>query len=361
MFTDPPTPHTRQTLLAAARAHAHGDRHAEMAVLVAEAHSSDVLQSVSAEAVGEAVDCAQQAGDARLESAALDALLALRVSRGEVVEAAAIGRRRVELLTSVRLDPATVVELKDALYVAAITATGAGDLAGALRLARQQTRLPYLEGERDLSSEVVLAPAALAGAWDEVIAAAELFRRAWRQADCRRAPGWAIGPAAVAMVHGLRGDESARADWLEVLASIRGVPDHLATQDTGYGETFDAMVLLHQGRPEEALRRLAPEPGAIRTWWHGQLFSQWHLALRAEAAVLAEHPDAEDHVAQADHAMAGNPIATALVLRAKALRSGDDNALVDVIAAFEAGNCRYQATRTLTLASGGAADERAVL
>ncbi len=352
MFADLPPPQTRQTLLAAARAHGQGDPRTEIAVLIAEAHSGDLHGPLSAEAAGRAADCAAAAGDPRLESAALDALVALGISRGDVVGAATIGRRRVELLTSLRLDPMTAVELKDALHVAGITAIAAGDLTGALGYATQQVRLPYLNGERDLASEALLAPAALAGAWDEVVAAAEQFRRAWRQAGRQRAPGRGIGPAAVAMVHGLCDDNAARAEWLAVLAAIRGVPDHLATQDTGYGETFDAMVLLHQGRPDEAFRRLAPEPGAIDTCWHGQLFRQWHLALRAEAAVLADHADADDHIARAVRSMAGNPIATALVLRAKALLSSDEDALVAAAAAFEAANCRYQWTRTLTLASG---------
>jgi hypothetical protein len=161
-----------------------------------------------------------------------------------------------------------------------------------------------------------------------------------------------MGPAAVAMVHGLRGDDDARAQWLAVLAAIRGTPDHLATQDTGYGETFDAIVLLHQDRPEEALGRLASEPGAVQSCWYGHVFHQWHLALRAEAAILAERPDAADHIARAALSMAGNPIATALVRRAEALLAGDHDTLVAAAAGFAAANCRYQWARTLTLSAG---------
>jgi len=276
----------------------------------------------------------------------------MNISGGDVVEGAAIARRRVELLTSLRLDPATAFELKDALHAAVYTAIGAGDLASALRYAKQQLRLPWLHEERDLAGEELLAPAALTGAWDEVFPAAEQFRQGWRRAGRPRAPGRGMGPAAVAMVHGLRGEDDARAEWLAVLAAIRGVPDHLATQDTGYGETFDAIVLLHQDRPEQALRRLAAAPGAAQSCWYGQVFHQWHLALRAEAATLAERPDAADHIARAALSTAGNPIATALVRRAEGLLTGDHVAIVTTAAGFEAAHCHYQRARTLTLTAG---------
>jgi predicted ATPase/DNA-binding CsgD family transcriptional regulator len=351
LFADLPPPQTREALLAAARSHAHGDPRADIAVLIAEANAGDLRDPVSAELAGRAADRARVVGDPQLESAALDALLVMNITRGDVIEAAAIGRRRVELLTPLRLDPATAFELKDALHMAVYTAIGAGDLASALGYATQQVCLPYLH-EVPFATEELLAPAALAGAWDEVFPAAEQFRRGWRQAGRPRAPGRGMGPAAVAMVHGLRGDNAARAEWLAVAAAIRGVPDHLATQDTGYGETFDAIVLLHQDQPEQAFRRLGSEPDATQTFWYGQLFRQWHLALRAEAAILAERPDAADHLAGAALNMAGNPIATALVKRAEALLTGDHDALVATATGFEAANCHYQWARTLTLTSG---------
>ena len=50
-------------------------------------------------------------------------------------------------------------------------------------------------------------------------------------------------------------------------------------------------LLLHEGRAAEALERTAPEPGEVWRWvtW---TWLHWYVALRAEAAVLAESADA---------------------------------------------------------------------
>jgi len=116
---------------------------------------------------------------------------------------------------------------------------------------------------------------------------------------------------------------------------------------------FDALVALHRGRPEEALRMLATEPEAVQ-WWYGQIFRQWYLALRSEAAVLAGRPDAGELIATAEVAAARNPLAAALVQRAGALMTGDRTALLATADMFDNAGCRYQMARTLVLAGGQA-------
>src|SRR5581483_1157631 len=113
--------------------------------------------------------------------------------------------------------------------------------------------------------------------------------RGWERAGRPVAPGRSLAPAALALAHGLRGDDESRAAWLGVLAAIRGVAEEDAVAGSGCGEVFEAIVLLHRGQPREAARLLAGA-GENRNSWSRQLWSQWLAALRAEAAVLARDP-----------------------------------------------------------------------
>jgi len=162
-----------------------------------------------------------------------------------------------------------------------------------------------------------------------------------------------MSPSAVAMVHGLRGDDAAREEWLAILATIRGVDLQHASRGSGYGPIFDALVALHRGRPEEALPLLAADPRAAPTWWE-QVFHQWCSALRSEAAVLADCPDTGKLIEAAKVETARNPLATALVQRAGALMTGDRTALLATADMFAKAGCRYQMARTLVLAGGQA-------
>src|SRR5215472_19204634 len=122
---------------------------------------------------------------------------------------------------------------------------------------------------------------------------------------------------------------------------------------SGYSPTFDAVYLLHHGQASLALERLgtqASQPNKWLTW----IWLHWHTALRAEAAVLAGHPDARHHVTAARPIVAGNAIATAVVDRAAALLDGDHERLLATAPAFETAGCPYQKARTLILAAGDA-------
>jgi hypothetical protein len=76
----------------------------------------------------------------------------------------------------------------------------------------------------------------------------------------------------------------------------------------------------------------------------------WHVALRAEAAVLAGHPDGDRHLSTARPLVAGNPIATGIVGRAAAFADSDHDGLLAGATAFDTAGCPYQQARTLILA-----------
>ncbi|MFG2342410.1 ATP-binding protein [Streptomyces yangpuensis] len=300
-----------------------------------------------------AVELARLEKDPLAESAALDTLAGALSWAGDAFAAAATARRRVELLSGAPYGPNTPTgpagthELIEALGEATEAALGVGDLPGARQWARRLAEHPQLAEVGHRATGWLLVADTLAGDAEQALTTGLRFRDAWQRAG---SPARAVlGPPAAAMatVHGLRGDQDAQRDWSTLLAQVDPSP----WNTRGYGAVFDAILMLHQGRPEAALERTAPEPGQVRQWttW---IWLHWYVALRAEASVLAGAPDAAARLAKARTAVAGNPVATALVERAAALLDADTERLIATASAFDAAGCRYQSARTLTLAGG---------
>jgi hypothetical protein len=271
--------------------------------------------------------------------------------RGDIVRARATAHDRVTLLAGLPLEPEVALELKDALHGAIFTCLGAGDLLGALSNAQSHVALPFLQEEQHLAADELLAPYALMGRWYELDQACAVFAGGWHAAGRPAGPGRALGPAAAAMVFGLRGDDAARAKWLDILATVLNVDPEHAGEGTGYGEVFGAMLALHRELPDLALGRLSSPVDSV----YGHVFSHWIVALRAEAAALSGAADGRMLEAAAD-TVAGNPVAGAIVRRAAALAAGDREAVVVTVEAFDEAGCRYQAARSLLLAGGSARD-----
>ncbi|MFJ8079182.1 ATP-binding protein [Streptomyces sp. NPDC096205] len=345
-------------LLARARELSGSDPAARAAVALAEAAvvtdafgavQGDVDNSVreTVASAERAVRLARPTGDPVAESAALDALSGARSWDGDPFGAADAARRRVDVLASAPPGPAAAHELMDALAMAAGTAVGAGRLPEARRWGRRLAEHPLLAEVGHHATSWLLVADAFAGHADEVLAGSVRFRDAWEHSGRQRS--FSLGPAAaaVALVHGLRGDREARADWLAIVGRAGNAPEHRH----GYGAVFDALVLLHQGDVDAALDRVEPEPEEV--WkWVSWVWLHWYVALRAETAALAGHPAARHRIAAARALVAGNPVATAQVDRAEALLDGDASRLPAAAAALEAAGSPYQAARTLLLAGG---------
>ena len=229
------------------------DPHTAAVIAVATASYAATSGAPTMASAQAALDAARAVPDAVLESGALDALIAATIFSGDVVGAHRLAQQRLALLPSGRDDPAAGLELKDALHVATFCALGAGDLATARDMAQRQHELPFLTERRDLADDELMAPAALAGHWDQVLAAGLRFAEDWTAAGQPAAPGRGLAPASVALAHGLAGDHESRRQWLRILAQVRGVPGPDASRGTGYGELFEAMVHLHEDDPQAAL------------------------------------------------------------------------------------------------------------
>jgi predicted ATPase/DNA-binding CsgD family transcriptional regulator len=375
-FARLPSKDDATALLAAARELAGDDPAAWAAVAVAEAGvladvfggiqtspDNDVPRSLAS--ARRAVDLAERTGDPLVETVALDAFAAAQSWTGDTFGTAATTRRRVALLSSVPVTPASTYELINALAAATETTLGVGNLAGARRWGRQLAEHPLLAEVSHYAVRWLLVADALAGDVEAVLAGRERFLDAWQRNGRQPVAGLAPAAAAVAMVHGLRGDEPAHAEWLAIVDELEALWERTrpkasriaaarfwqAGNPSGYAATFDAMVLLHHGDVKAALERVAPEPEQVWKWvcW---IWLHWYVALRAEAAVLAGHPAARDRIAAARDTVAGNPIASAQVERAEALLDGDLQRLLATADAFDAAGCRYQWARTLVLAGG---------
>ncbi|MDX3277371.1 LuxR C-terminal-related transcriptional regulator [Streptomyces scabiei] len=295
-----------------------------------------------------AVGLARRAGDPVAESAALDALSGALTWAGDSFGAAAAARRRIEVLAPVPPTPARTHERMDALAMAAGTALGVGRLPEARRWARQLADQQLFAEVQHHATAWLLVVDAFAGHAGDVLTASEAFLDAWRRSDRKRS--FSLGPAAasVALVHGLRGDHEAREAWLGIVTEAGTAAEH----HHGYGAVFDAMVLLHHGDPEAALRRLAPAPDEV--WkWVSWIWLHWYVGLRAEASVLTGHPEARERVAAGRTLVAGNPVVTAQLDRAQALLDGDLPHRTALAKAFDAADCPYQSARTLLLAGDG--------
>ncbi|MFD8695733.1 ATP-binding protein [Kitasatospora purpeofusca] len=343
-------------LLARARELSDGSPAASAALALAEAAVlADAYGSVQGspdntaqETVGyaeRAVELARRAGDRVAESAALDALSGAHSWAGEPFAAAGAARRRVELLAPAPRTPGTAHEQVDALAMAAATAIGVGELDRARRWGRQLAEHPLTAEVGHHATSWLLVADAFAGQEEDVLAGGARFLRAWEQGG--RPRSFSLGPAAaaVAMVHGLRGDDGARASWLAVVGRAGTEEEHRH----GYGAVFDATVLLHRGEAGAALERVSPAPEEV--WkWVSWVWLHWYTAVRVEASVLSGHPEARERLAGARATVEGNPVAGAQLDRAQALLDGDPARVRATAAAFAAAGCRYQSARSLRLA-----------
>jgi hypothetical protein len=340
-----------EALIARGWALAEGDLAAQARLLSAEAFSSDVADPITVHLIDRSLRLARRVDAPLIESAVLDQLTAVQLAHGDVHAAAASSLRRTELLAPMPVTALAALEHFDGLIMAAECAVAAGDLVAGRRLAERLRDLPFNREEGHLATARLLLVTVLTGEWPEAAALAERFGEGWERAGRPRAGNLAPGAYAAAAMYGLRGDDTARAVWLDVVGALEtpGRP----VSEIHFGDFFDALLLLHRGLPEQAARLMDTPPEHLAEW-HSGLWRPWYAALWAEAAVLSRYADTADRLRRARLATAGNPIATALVDRAAALFAvgGDRDGLIAAAAALRDAGCRYQWARTLIFIGG---------
>jgi predicted ATPase/DNA-binding CsgD family transcriptional regulator len=346
-----PRPGEAAALIAEGWALADADLAAHARLLTAEAFDSKTTDPATVVLIDRALALARRVGDPLIESAVLDQLTAVQLATGDVRAAAASARRRTELLEPLEVTAFAGMEFFDGYIMATECAVAAGDLVAARRLAERLRDLPFYREEDHLATSRLLVVTALAGDWAETVALAERFREGWERAGRRRAGNLTRGAYAAATVHGLRGDDRARAEWLEVVEAL-ATPGR-ALSEFRFGEFFDALLLLHRGLAVAAAQLLVTPPEDLDEW-HNGMWRPWYAAVWAEAAVLGGHEDAASRLERAREAACGNPIATAVVDRSAALHGsgGGHDGLIAAASALRRAGCRYQWARTLVLMDG---------
>jgi predicted ATPase/DNA-binding CsgD family transcriptional regulator len=295
-----------------------------------------------------AVELAERAGDGVLHSIALDLLTITYFANDDIPDAVRTARRRLEVLDSLTIGPLSGFEHADGRLMAAEADLAAGNLAGAAAHAEALADLPFYRDEDHLATCRRLLVDALAGHLDDVIRTGERFRTGWERAGRPVAQNLARGAYAVAMAHGMRGDDDRRAAWVRLTIDLGIDAEQLAGSQLGWAPVFDGLLALHRYDPTAAVRRLAADVDdpelflrrGIRTW------RPWYAALWAEAAVLDHRDDAATRVERGRHAARDNPIATAIVERAAAIATGDRDTLVRLAVTFAQLGCPYQQART---------------
>jgi hypothetical protein len=273
--------------------------------------------------------------------------------RRAVAVACAFGLR--DLVATRRVAPESALVVFDALQMAAQCAVAAGDLATAQRFGEGLSDLPFYREEDHLATSRLIVVGLFSGDWDGALRLSELFRSAWDRAGRPLAGNLRTAPYAAATIHALRGDDSARAEWMEVVDVLTTPVRPLTVMHLP--EVFDALVLLHHAQASEAVGLLAETPESFVTDTNG-MWRSWYAAAWAEAAVLASLPDATTRVQRATATAEGNPVATALVRRASGLArlaAGDTGGRDDLVAAasdLRSLGARYQWARTSVMLGG---------
>jgi predicted ATPase/DNA-binding CsgD family transcriptional regulator len=361
LMSDVPPPEAVTAMIAEAEPLAEGSPAAETAVLVARSFAGADADPATLATATRAVDSARALGDAMLISMALDALTACHLGRGDIPAALADLDERLDVLTHARPTARLGLEYSDAYSMSAEVLLAVGDFDGARERVDTNARLPFNIEGRHLAISRRLKVDALAGDIERVLADAELFRQSWIKAGLPVTPALGGGAYAVAMVHGLRGDAEARAEWLAITVDLGVDEARVASCTLAWAPTFDAILALHESDPGRAVALMTLHPADLVTWDGGE-WRPWYAALWAEAAVLAGDPAAAQRLADARPLVAPNPTAAAMVERAAALAAGERDRLVEAAVTLTEAGCSYQAARTLILAGGPhAAEGRAAM
>ena len=343
-----PDPQEVNGWLALAESHGGGSTAAQAVMAVATAMGLAIDDPRIAELIARAIGLAREAKAPLVESVARDQLCAVRLAEDRLADAVRETTRRQVIMDCVPLDASTAYHFNDYLLMASEVHLAAGHLRAAARYADQ---LGALACYRDYPHPAIarrIKVDALAGDFEAAVNGGDRFLAAWERAGRPISRNLNVTAYAMAMVHGLLGDEPQRARWIAVTHTLMLDPGGLATCAGGWAPTFDALLELDRGRPDLAFARLCADIDDRTLWGASGAagWRPWYAALWAEAAVLSRHPDASARLERAGAATRENAIATAVVQRAADLLNGCLGALPTHARTFARLGCAYQRRRT---------------
>jgi predicted ATPase/DNA-binding CsgD family transcriptional regulator len=347
-----PPPQEVNAWLTLAESHAGSSPAAQAVVAVATAMGPLANDDPRvAELIAHAIALARECKTPLVEGVAHDHLCAVHLSENRLAKAVRETMHRQVIMDAVPLDAASAYQFNDHLLMATEVHLAAGHLHKAAEYA---DRLGELACYRDYPHPAIarrIKVDALAGDFEAAVIGGDRFLAAWERAGRPISRTLNVTAYAMAMVHGLLGDESMRVRWIAVTHTLMDDPGRLATGATGWAPTFDALLALDRGRPDLASVRLCADIDDPAVWstWRAGMWRPWYAALWAEAAVLSRHPEASARLKRAGAATRENAIATAVVERAADLHNGKLTALRAHARTFARLGCAYQWRRTETL------------
>ena len=152
--------------------------------------------------------CARDAGAPLVESVALDCLCARHLEHFDLANALDALRRRGEVLETLPLDASTGFQFNDFLLMASEVHLAAGNLALAAHYADTLAGLACYREQDHLAVARRIKVDAMSGHLEAATARGDRFLAAWERAGRPIARTLSITTYAMAMVHGLLGDES---------------------------------------------------------------------------------------------------------------------------------------------------------
>jgi tetratricopeptide (TPR) repeat protein len=224
-----------------------------------------------------------------------------------------------------------------------------GDFHEAERFAREARDLDLSRGIIYSAWQRGLLPAFFLGRWDEALEMAREVRDAWIAAERPPLGAFATSIACAGAILGFRGEDGSR-DWFEIAEELSAG----ARSNKAGVILMEADVELHQGLFDCAADRFEAE---IQTTW----FLSPYLAGRAEVYARIGHPDADAAIERAEHRVSQHRYARGILLRAKAMRSGDDSWLRESFDLYKEIDCPLQAARSGWLLGGEAREEAKVI
>ena len=352
IIADVPGDDECETWLDDARAHACGSPPVDAAIAAA-IECWRPLAPDTVESANRAAICARDAGAALVESVALDCLCCDHLRHADLGNALKALRRRSEVLEALPLDASTGFQFNDFLLMASEVHLAAGNLALAAHYADTLAELACYRGQDHLAVTRRIKVDAISGKLEAAAARGDRFLAAWERAGRPIAGTLGTTTYAVAMVHGLLGDESGRRRWSDITSALVRDPAFLQDCSTGWAPTFDALLFLHHDQPDLAFERLSADIDDPDIWASrltaAFFWRPWYTALWAEAAVLCNHPDTDIRLQRGIAATRENPIATTILHRARDIAHGNHDTLPTHARTFAGLGCVYQQRRTETL------------
>jgi hypothetical protein len=251
---------------------------------------------------------------------------------------------RLHLLDRMRRhDPAVGGEVADVFHMATEAAVAAGDLDAALAAARASGEDSLGQGLAHFAATHFVVPLMLRGDFDETLAQAEVMRDGWQRTGSPAA-GW-MAPSffAVALVHGVRGEETACREWWALAEGIC-----LQSTTNSLSLFVEPRIALHLGDIDRARAGSAGVHGPMAAQ-----YTAYAVAASVEVAIVAGAVGAEEQLAAAVALGVENDFVAAQLLRAAGRLHADNGELLAAAEGFERIGARFERACTLFLLPDG--------